>query len=214
MDWIQPFSAVRVEGPVKVLFSRIGEGEQMRISYDTNANPDSRLKASVDKQGVLNICERGLRNSTDTTVMHVYYRTMESLEVDGARVRFDTPVEQLSFDAKFSGGAMVDLPIEMTDAVITLTGKSEVTLKGKCRYFDLELSTGKVNASALECTSARVEASHGAKVALKVVERLQAIASQSTITYDGEPLILRTNTSFGGAVEPVVVETPKDSEHK
>lgn len=203
MEWLQPFVAVDVQGPVKVTLCRVTEDQEPQISYDTQANPDSRLKAAVDKSGVLRIQERGLHHSTDTVALRVSYRQIESLKADGARVAFENPVEQLMFDAAISGGAVVELPLETTDAVVTITGKSSLKLSGRCRYLDLEASTARVDASQLKAHSARVEATHKADVVLHALERLDASATQAAVLYLEEPTILRARSLFGGRVEPL-----------
>ncbi len=212
MEWMQPFVAVDIQGLVKVILNRVAEAEEPKVSYDTKANPDSKVKATVDKHGVLRIVERGLHNSTDTTILRVNYRRLESLKADGARVCFENAVEQLMFDAAISGGSVVELPLATTDAVVTVTGKCAVRLTGACRYLDLEVSTARVDASALKAHSARVEATHKADVVLRAVERLDASVSQAAVTYLEEPTILRVQTLFGGRVEPLEPEVEPTDE--
>lgn len=201
MDWMQPFEAVAIEGPVKVVFSRVGEGEQMRISYDTKANTDSRVKASVDKYGVLNIRERGLREGADSIEVFVYYQELKSLAVSEANFRFKNTLEQSQIDLTFSGGATGELPLDSQDVVMTMTGKSKVSLKGKTRYFDLKVSTAEFNGKAFETMSARVNASHGAEVTVMASERMEATAQQAQVLYGGNPSIIRSTATFSGRVE-------------
>lgn len=203
MDWMQPFEAVSVEGPVKVIFSRVAEGEQMRISYDTKANTDSRVKASVDKYGVLNIRERGLREGADSIEVYVHYKELKSLSINEASFVFKNTLEQAQMDLSFSGGATGELPLQSKDVVMTMTGKCRVVLKGQARYFDLKISTAKFNGSAFETMSARVNASHGAEVTVMATERLEASAQQAQVLYDGNPSIIRTTAGFSGRVEQV-----------
>lgn len=200
MDWSQPFTAVRVQGPVRLVMSPVAEDQPMNLSHSAMENSSSRLKFTVDKQGVLHVVERGLRGSADTTEMHLCYRTLERLTVEGANVRFDRPLEQQMFDLEVSGGAVVDLPIETMDAVVKVTGKCSVKLSGNCRYLDLKVSTALIDATKLKSASIYVDATHHARVSLGSTERLSAQASQAQVTYLTEPEILRTTTSFGGKV--------------
>lgn len=202
MDWMQPFEGASVEGPVKVCFKQVGEQEPMKISYDTKANPDSRVKVSVDKYGILNIREKGARGMSDSIEITVCYRTMKSLRIDGANARFENVLRATSIDLVFSGGAAVDLPLLTTDVVMRTTGKCNVTLSGRSRYYDLTVSTATVDASALQTLSTRVNASHGAEVRVTASERLEAKSSSARVIYVGEPQILRSETSsLGGVVE-------------
>lgn len=200
---LKPFVAVKVEGPMKVIMTQVDDEEQTGFSRDSTNNSGMRISVSVDKHGVLTIRERGAKLAADSTEFRICYRTLESLVADEASVRFESPIRQLSFDASISGGAVVDLPLETTDAVVEMTGKSRLKLSGTCRYFDLTVSTGRVDASALTATSARVKATHKAQVKLHAMERLDASAAQAEVICLEEPSILRAKTSVGGRVNSV-----------
>ncbi len=207
MDWMQPFEGVAVDGPLKVTLQRVEEPDPMHVSYDTKGNPDSRLKVSVDKYGVLNIREKGRKVPTDTTEVKICYRRMTSLRIQEARVRFEEPIQETSLDVKFSGGAVVEAPMEVYDLVMQVTGKSRVVLTGRTHYLDLEVSTAEVDAVALESVSAHVEASHGAGVRVQVSDRLEARCRMADLNYTGDPRIVRTETSLlGGRIEAIKAE--------
>lgn len=211
VDWMQPFTGVSVSGPMRVKFVRVAEGQPMKFSYDTKSSAASRVKASVDKYGVLNISEKNTREAADTTEVTVWYRTLESLTIDGAEVRFEQPVAEPMLDVRFSGGARAEVAFDVRDLVMEVTGKCRVVLQGSARYFDLTASTARIDASALTAMSARVDASHGASVRVRATERLEAYAASARVCYVGQPEILRGETSlFGGDILPLEeeVETP------
>ncbi len=201
LDWMQPFSGASIDGPMRVKFVRVNEGEPMRISYDNQASATSRVKVSVDKDGVLNIREKGMREQIDTTCVIVYYRRMERLTVAEAQVSFDQPILEPMIDASFSGGARVDAAFDARDVVMNVTGKCRITLSGEARYFDLRVSTATVDAFALKTMSTRVDVSHGAVANVQAEERLEAYAASAKVYYTGTPEIVRGETStFGGDI--------------
>lgn len=208
-DSLAVFRAVRVEGPVKVDFLQLAEGESPYVTYDTRTNPDSRLKVQVDKSGRLNIRELGLRNSTDTMQLKVGYRTLESLAVDGARVTFENAMKLQMTELSVSGGAVAALNLEVIDAMVTVTGKCKLSISGSCRYLDLEASTASVEAAALECRSAHLKVSHRARVVLHAQERLVASVMRAEVLYSQKPEILRVFGSFGAKVGPLHPEEQK-----
>lgn len=198
---LQPFTGVAVDGPVRVEFLRAAEDQSVQIAYDTKSSTGSRLKASVDKEGVLVIREKNSRDRIDTTEVKVYYRTLESLSVSEAEVRFREPVTEPMIDVSFSGGARVEAAFDVRDLVVNVTGKCRIVLNGAARYFDLKVSTAEVDASALKTMSARVDASHGAVVRVQADERLEAYAASAKVRYAGDPEIVRGETSaLGGEI--------------
>lgn len=201
MEWMQPFGGVTVDGPMRVVLTRVGEDEPTKIAYDTRSSLDSRVKASVDKYGILTLREKNAREKIDTTEVRVYYHTLESLSADGARVSFTEPVTEPMLDLAVSGGACVEAELDVRDLVLNVTGKSEVVLKGRARYLTLTVSTARVDASALQPLSTRVDASHGARVNVWADERLEAYAASAKIQFGGKPEIVRAETStFGGEI--------------
>lgn len=204
VDWLQPFTGVSVTGPMRVNFVHVAEGEPMKISYDTKSNTTSRVKASVDRNGVLNIVEKRALEAADTTEVTVCYRTLESLTVNGAEVHFEQPVACPMLDVRFSGGARADVAFAVYDLVMTVTGKCRIALSGEARYFDLTVSTAWIDASALTTMSAHVDASHGASVRVQATERLEVYADSARVYYVGQPEVLRGETAlFGGDIKPI-----------
>lgn len=198
---MQPFSGVSVSGPMRVNFVRVADDQSLKILYDTKANTASRVKVSVDADGVLNLREKSGREVVDTTEVTICYRVLESLSIDGAEARFEQPVTEPMLDVRFSGGARADVTFDVRDLVMTVTGKCSVVLRGQARYFDLTVSTARIDAAGMEAMSARVDASHGASVRVCAEERLEARASSARILYVGQPEILRGETAlFGGEI--------------
>ena len=200
-DWLAPFTKVSVDGPMTIRFKRVTSPEELKIVYDTKGNLASRFRATIDKNGVLNITERfDTKLTTAQTEVTLYF-----IKVSHATAKFEDTVKGNILDVSVSGGAVLTLPIETLDASVECTGKSALILSGRSRYFKIEVSTAKVDAFALETVALNVNASHGAELKMTVTERLEAVTSTSAkLFYKGHPRIIRNrNSLFGGDIVAV-----------
>lgn len=204
-EWLPSFSRLHVAGPVKIRLIPAQADQGPRVVYDTKGIFNSKFKASVNKDKVLIISERFDAKRQSVTEVTLYYNSLESARFDGADVTVEEPLTATMFDLYASGGAVVTAAIDVQDLFLELTGKTTVTLTGRARYLSLDVSTGKLDASALDVMAATVAASHKAEVLLDVDERIEATASTgATIRYKGSPAVLRGTTSiFGGEIVSV-----------
>ena len=99
-------------------------------------------------------------------------------------------------------GAHLTAALEVQDLQMELTGHAAAELSGTARYLTLFVSTGKVEATALESMSVRVNAAGSGHAALWVTDRLEAKTSTGgTVVYKGDPAILLTGEKFmGGSI--------------
>lgn len=202
VDWLQPFNGVKINGPMYVEFFGVDSDDEMKLSYGSNPSTPSRVKAVVDKNGVLNIKEKTSRDQVDTTRIQIYYKELKNLEVNQAVVKFMSgAVKEPMMDVAISGGASVDMEFDVEDLVATVSGKCDVQFSGRARYFDITVSSGRVDASALHTMSSIVDASSNAWVWVDAYERFECNVVSAKVRYSGEPTYVRTQTSpFGGAV--------------
>ncbi len=205
-DWLAPFTKVLVDGPMTIHFKSVASPEELKIVYDTKGNLASRFRATIDKNGVLNITERfDTKLTTAQTEVTLYFMSLDLIKISHATAYFDDTVKSNILDVSVSGGAIVTLPIETLDASVECTGKSAMVLSGKSRYFKIDVSTAKIDAFALETVALNVNASHGAELKMTVTERLEAVTSTSAkLFYKGRPRIIRNrNSLFGGDIVAV-----------
>ncbi len=204
-DWLPEFGKVSVSGPVNITFKRVEKADEAKIVYDTKGSATSRFRATVNKNGVLQISERFDAKATLITDATVYYVALGEVEIDHATATFAEPIRSTLFDLSVSGGAIVTMDLDVLDSFVECTGKSTLKLGGVSRYFKLTVSTANVDARALKTVSADVNASHGAEVYLAVEERLEAVTSTAAkLYYEGAPAILRNrNSLFGGEIAPI-----------
>lgn len=201
-DWLTPFTAVKVDGPMNVIFKKVPTVEESRITYDTKGNLTSKFKFEVDKKGVLVVSEKSDPKRTSVTDVTIYYHSLREVKIAHAKAEFEQSVEGTIFDLAVSGGAMVVLDIKTLDVAVECTGVSRLTLTGETKYLTMRVSTAKVDCSKLAVISATVECSHSSEVRVEVSERLEATTSTGAkLLYKGHPIILRDHTAiFGGDI--------------
>ena len=202
-EWLSPFTKVEVDGSINITFKRVESDEGLKIIYDTKGNPASRFRAGVDKNGVLEIVDRAeSKQAVVSTDVTIWYKSLDNIVINRATATFEDVVESKLIDVYIKGGAIVTMDIKALDALVECTGRSCLKIGGESRYFKLDVSTAKVDGSALQTTSANIDASHEAEVTIAVSERLEAVTSTSAkLYYKGEPTILRNkNSLFGGEI--------------
>lgn len=202
-EWLSPFTKVVVDGPINVTFKRVDTDEGIKIVYDTKGNVNSRFRAGVDKNGVLQIVERiDSKQVVVPTEVTVWYKSLDNISISRATVNFENCVESKILDVYVKAGAIVTMEIKALDALVQCTGKSRLTISGQSRYFQLNISTAKMEGLGLQTVAADIDASHEAEVRVAVSERLEAVTSTAAkLFYKGRPTIIRNkNSLFGGEI--------------
>lgn len=205
-EWLPEFSAVYVSAAIDIRFIQVAESEAPRIVYDTKGVADTKFKAFVNKQGELNITERILRDTRSQTTVEVYFHHLSSIEVSDACAEFEGTLKQTMLKVDVAGGAKFTADMDVTDLEVVLSGKAtRAKLTGQARYVEIEASSGRLDASALEAMSVEVTASYGAGVAVRAGERLKSSATTSaTISYRGAPTVIKGRSSvLGGTVKNI-----------
>ena len=139
----------------------------------------------------------------DKTVVEVTFVNLKSLDASaGATVEYESELEAGDIFLSADTGAFIYLNLK-AGSIEAMTGEGgTMTLKGTCRTLEAKSSTGAVfKASRLEAETVYARANTGGRLAVHAVERLEASASLGgTITYDGDPNIVRINENTGGTV--------------
>lgn len=201
-DWLTPFTRVKVNGPMNVVFKRVDKADGVRITYDTKGNVTSKFKFEVDRNGVLVVSEKHDSKRTTVTDVTIYYNTLSDVKISHAKAEFEDVIECRLFDVSISSGAIVSLNIKTMDFAVDCTGTSRLTLEGETKYLSMRASTAKINCTSLSTVAATVNASHSAEVRIVVSERLEATTSTGAkLLYKGNPMIIRNhNAIFGGDI--------------
>ncbi|MBQ9138215.1 MAG: DUF2807 domain-containing protein [Alistipes sp.] len=202
-EWLSPFNKVVVDGYINVVFKHVDTDEGLKIVYDTKGSLTSRFRTGVDKNGVLQIIERAdSKQLTMPTEVTVWYKNLDNISVARATATFEGVVESKLLDITVKAGAVVVMNINTLDAMVNCTGKSRLKIGGQSRYFDVDISTAKMDGLALQTVASNIDASHEAEVRIAVSERLEAVtATAAKLYYKGRPTILRNkNSLFGGEI--------------
>lgn len=197
-EWLVEFSAVKIKAPANITFIKVAEGVAPQIVYDTKGSYTSKFEYEV-KNKTLYITERTESRRTTQTEVEIHYNSIDKIDIQAAKVTFDSPITRVMFDAIVGAGANVTLPLDVQDSRINVSDKSKLTLTGVSRYMQVNVSSAELDASELECMSAMVKATTNAKVSINVSDRIEASTStKATIDYKGNPQIIRGDVSFFG----------------
>ena len=201
-DWLQPFTGVKIDGPMNVVMKRVATAEESKITYDTKGNITSKFKFELDRNGLLTVSERVDPKRISVTDVTIYYHSLKEVKISRAQVEFENEIESKIFDLLVSSGATVELALKSFDVAVECTGSSRLTLKGDTKYLTLRASTAKVDASGFPTVSATIDISHSAEVRLVVSERLECTTSTGAkLLYKGHPEVVRDHSMiFGGDI--------------
>ena len=135
----------------------------------------------------------------------IYYDTLSSLKISASNVSVQGTLTQGMIDVDMTAGAIFGADLQLKDICLKITGNSVANLTGSAKYGTLiATSKSKVNARLLTCQDVRVEATSGAEVYVKAVERIQIVANTGgAVYYQGEPEIFRSATKMMGTVNNI-----------
>lgn len=208
-EWLQSFTAVKVDAPVDLVFIQVPETEPPKIVYDTHGWTESKFRFDV-KNHVLRINERNdPKRTTDRTTVTVYYNTLEGVSVTDATAEFRNTITARIFDLEVNARASVVAAIEVQDLDLAVSGRnSRAELKGSVRYLTLNVSNGTVEAKDLQVMAAQANVTAGGSAFVDVTERLAVTTSTNgRMRYKSEPALLRHASRFlGGNIESFTQE--------
>lgn len=210
-EWLPSFTSVAVAAPLDIVFVRVPDTQAPKIVYDTKGSYTTRFKFEVkDKQ--LRIGERADARRTERTSVRVYYNDVSDFSIVDAAASFEGTLTVPLLDLTVGGRATLAAALDVKDLRMELTGHSKAVLSGRVRYLSLLVSTGEVDAASLETMSAQVNATGGGAVTLTVTDRLEATTStKGTISYEGQPAIVRGGTKFlGGDIVHIERDTKSE----
>ncbi|OUN59543.1 GIN domain-containing protein [Alistipes sp. An66] len=197
-EWLTSFTAVEVTAPVDLHFYRVPDTEAPKIIYDTKGSYTTRFRFGVQDK-VLRISERPDSRRPERTQVSVYYNSLDRIAIADAVATFDSTLVATVLDLTVGGMAEVKAPMAVKDLKLDITGKSRVTLTGSARYLTLFISSGVLEAAALEVMSAVSNVTSSGTASLWVTDRFEGKTSTGgKITYKGSPTIIRGSMKFMG----------------
>ena len=176
------FSGIRIVGVAKV-YIRQDAAESLRIEADDNII--DHVSTTVN-QGVLVV---GLTNGSYSSVTVHVYATMEnfrSIEITG------------------TGDCVATNALQSDDVTCTITGAGSITLSGAATRQTIVIAgSGNVRNFGLTSDQCSATILGTGNIEIHVSQQLDAvIAGVGSITYDGDPEIVRQTTSGVGSIQP------------
>lgn len=194
---VDNFSAIAVSDGVDVF---IKQGPTHEVVVKTSKSQMDKIITEVSGDNLRIKMKKGnnwsWRNNTSIKV----YVTMPDLKAISASGGSDVTAEDLNLDnldISTSGGADVDLSLEVGELKISCSGGADVALEGKARDMKVSLSGGSdLNAQKLVANSCKISTSGGADANINVTGDLEMVASgASDINYRGNPNVISSKSS-------------------
>lgn len=200
-QWTASFTAIDIDAPIRLKLVKIDENEAPYIVYDTKGCYTSKFTAEVEKD-VLKVRERTDLKRETVTEVEIYFNTLSDISIAKAGVIVEGVLTSPLLDISLSNGTTFSAEIDVLDLMVSVTGKSYVTLSGKALYQTADISTAEYNASALETMSTTISSSHNSVTRVDATQRLQAkTATGGKVYYKSLPEILRSDIPvFGGEI--------------
>lgn len=200
-QWTASFSAIDIDAPVRLKLFKIEADAAPYIVYDTKGCYTSKFTADVEN-GVLKVRERTDSKRETITEVEIYFNNLSEITIAKAGTTVDGILDSPLLDITISNGTTFSAEIDVLDLMVSVTGKSYVTLSGKALYQSADISTAEYNASALQTMSTMVLSSHNAVSKVDATQRLQAkTATGGKVFYKSLPEILRREIPvFGGEI--------------
>lgn len=197
-EWLTSFTAVEVAAPLDIRFVQVPDTEAPKIIYDTKGSYTTRFRFEV-RDRVLTVSERPDARRSERTQVTVYYNRLERIAIADATATFDSTLVATVLDLTVGGMAQVKAKLDVKDLKLEQTGKSHASLTGAARYLSLYLSSGSLDAGALEVMSAEANVTGSGSASLWVTDRFEGRTSTGgKIAYRGNPTIIRGGEKFMG----------------
>ncbi|WP_278602703.1 GIN domain-containing protein [Alistipes indistinctus] len=180
------------------------KADSAHIDVKLNGTNSNRLDWGI-KNGTLSVHLRPGGEKGASGDVKIYYDTLSSLKISASNVSVQGTLTQGMIDVDMTAGAIFGADLQLKDICLKITGNSVANLTGSAKYGTLiATSKSKVNARLLTCQDVRVEATSGAEVYVKAVERIQIVANTGgAVYYQGEPEIFRSATKMMGTVNNI-----------
>ncbi len=200
--WLSSFNAVEVSGKMKLNLVKVHDTIAPKIVYDLKESQAPNFRVSVNHNGTLIIREKMDKTQESSTVATVYYNDIDFLKSSYADVTLHAPFKATVFDAEIQSNTTLRGDIDITDLNIHVSGDSDVKLEGYIQYLDVTASTSKFDSSDIDAMAVTVDATQSSNVIVNAEDRLVIkCATKATVSYLGEPNIVRTsNALIGGEI--------------
>jgi len=209
------FTRLKISSALKVW---ITQGDNCDVRIETEEGSDCRSLVDIDQSGeTLELAlKSGLLKLRDFHTINVYItiRELKELEVSGAvdiRSKNKLLCQQLNMD--LSGAVKTQLDLSAGDVTVECSGAVKLELQGDCKSLDIDMSGAtKVLATEMSVDVCHVETSGAGSIDVNVVKELRVDSSgASSVTYRGDPEVLKIRTSGASEVRKFEVKKLKET---
>ncbi|MEY4204757.1 MAG: hypothetical protein RL013_2461 [Bacteroidota bacterium] len=209
------FTRLKISSALKVW---ITQGDNCDVRIETEEGSDCRSLVDIDQSGeTLELAlKSGLLKLRDFHTINVYItiRELKELEVSGAvdiRSKNKLLCQQLNMD--LSGAVKTQLDLSAGDVTVECSGAVKLELHGDCKSLDIDMSGAtKVLATEMSVDVCHVETSGAGSIDVNVIRELRVDSSgASSVTYRGDPEVLKIRTSGASEVRKFEVKKLKET---
>lgn len=191
---ITGLDGIKVGGAFEVI---VEEGSDERVTVETDENLLEIVETTVDGDILTIAPNRNIEKPTKLTV-YVTLKKLSSVSVSGAAdLTGKSTFKSRDMYIKVSGGADVELDIEVNSLEAKISGSSDVELEGSADEIELEISgSSDLEADKLIAKHGRISISGSADAAVHVTSSIRVSASGSSdVECSGNPSKKDVNTT-------------------
>lgn len=211
----EDFTRLKISSALKVW---ITQGDNCDVRIETEEGSDCRSLVDIDQSGeTLELAlKSGLLKLRDFHAINVYItiRELKELEVSGAvDVRSKNKLLCQQLDMDLSGAVKTQLDLSAGDVTVECSGAVKLELQGECKSLDIDMSGAtKVLATEMSVDVCHVETSGAGSIDVNVIRELRVDSSgASSVTYRGDPEVLKIRTSGASEVRKFEVKKLKET---
>lgn len=211
----EDFTRLKISSALKVW---ITQGDNCDVRIETEEGSDCRSLVDIDQSGeTLELAlKSGLLKLRDFHAINVYItiRELKELEVSGAvDIRSKNKLLCQQLDMDLSGAVKTQLDLSAGDVTVECSGAVKLELQGECKSLDIDMSGAtKVLATEMSVDVCHVETSGAGSIDVNVIRELRVDSSgASSVTYRGDPEVLKIRTSGASEVRKFEVKKLKET---
>ena len=200
---VSSFSRLQVSDAFIVNLS-VGDAEAVTVRVDDNLVDRLDVGASGETLHL------GLKSGTSvrdaTLEADVTVRSLSSLELSGAsQIRWSDSLTGQKLDARLSGAAMVEGPVQLGEIDLGLSGASQARLLGTADRVVIDGSgASQIESLDLQARDLEITLSGATQATLSVSDTISAdLSGASQLHYMGSPQFTKKDLSGASTVEPV-----------
>lgn len=200
---LPPFTALNVEGPVKIELIPADENKLQLMLWDLD---EREIRWQVKDNTLYLIARKGLVNKRAYADVKLYYATLNHINISGGEVTTQEPIQcpHLTLTAESSIGKM-ELIAECKEITILTSGDNTVKVRGTTEQASYQAKLGsRIQCLELSAQNVLATASGKAEIQLQVSDQLDARSvTGANIFFRGDPVTLNIKKSTLGGVESV-----------